>query len=88
MRYAYIMRRTTIMLPDELDARIRLEARRRGVSIADVAREAIEQHLPAPAETGHLGFFSVGEGGPPDASERTDEFVGKAVGRRRTQHSP
>lgn len=71
------------MLPDELDARIRLEARRRGVSIADVAREAIEQHVPVPAPAGRLGFFAVGEGGPTDASERVDELVGKAIARRR-----
>lgn len=82
-RYAVLMKRTTIMLPDELDARIRLEARRRGLSIADIARQAIEQHLPAPAPTGHLGFFAIGEGGPIDASERVDELVGKAVARRR-----
>ena len=31
------------MLPDDLDDRLRLEARRRGTSIADVAREAIDR---------------------------------------------
>lgn len=77
------MKRTTIMLPDELDARIRLEARRRGVSIADVAREAIERHVPAPVPTGRLGFFAIGEGGPIDGSQRVDELVGKAIARRR-----
>lgn len=71
------------MLPEDLDATIRLEARRRGVSIADVAREAIEQHLRSSTPSGRLGFFAVGEGGPPDASERVDELVGKAIGRRR-----
>jgi len=75
------------MLPDELDARIRLEARRRGVSIADIAREAIEQHVPGPTPTGRLGFFAAGEGGPRDASERVDEFVSKAIARRRPRHS-
>lgn len=73
------------MLPEELDARIRLEARRRGVSIADIAREAIEQHLPAPAPDGRLGFFAIGEGGPPDGSERVDELVRQAIARRRRQ---
>jgi len=77
------MKRTTIMLPDELDARIRLEARRRGSSIADIAREAIEQHVPGLEPTGRLGFFAIGEGMPIDASERVDEFVGKAIARRR-----
>jgi Ribbon-helix-helix protein, copG family len=88
MCYARLMKRTTIMLPEELDARVRMEARRRGVSIADIAREAIEQFVAPPAPTGHLGFFAVGEGGPPDASERVDEFVGKAIARRRRPRRP
>jgi hypothetical protein len=76
------MRRTTIMLPDDVDARLRLEARRRGVSVAQVAREAIERELP-PQTDGHLSFFGVGDGSPSDASERVDELVGKSVRRRR-----
>jgi hypothetical protein len=83
MRYAALMKRTTIMLPDELDVRIRLEARRRGVSIADIAREAIAQHLSSPAPAGRLSFFAVGEGRSSDASERVDELVGKAIARHR-----
>jgi plasmid stability protein len=35
------------MLPDDLDARLRLAARRRGVSVAQVARDAIERELPS-----------------------------------------
>jgi plasmid stability protein len=76
------MKRTTIMLPDDVDARLRLEARRRGQSIAQVAREAIERELPAPAD-GRLGFFAVGDGSPRDASERVDEFVADGIRRRR-----
>ena len=72
------------MLPDDVDARLRLEARRRGSSIADVAREAIDRQLPQPTADGRLSFFSVGKGSPTDASERVDEFVGKAVARRKS----
>lgn len=75
------------MLPDDVDARLRREAKRRGVSIADVAREAIDRHLPSPRSDGRLGFFAVGEGAPPDASERVDELVGRAVRRRRAGRS-
>jgi len=39
------MRRVTFMLPDDLDAKLRHEAARRGSTIADVIREAIESHL-------------------------------------------
>jgi plasmid stability protein len=81
------MRRTTIMLPDDLDGRLRLEARRRGTSIADVAREAIERQLPPAPEPGNLAFFAIGEGGPKNASERVDDHVGKAIRRRRVPRS-
>ncbi len=77
------MKRTTIMLPEEVDVRLRLEARRRGTSVAEVAREAIEKQLPAQPE-GRLSFFAAGDGSPQDASERVDELVGKSVRRRRT----
>jgi hypothetical protein len=70
------------MLPDEVDARLRLQARRRGISIAEVAREAIELQLP-PQPEGALSFFGVGEGSPEDASERVDELVAEGVRRRR-----
>jgi len=70
------------MLPDDLDARLRLEARRRGVSVAQVAREAIERALP-PQSDGHLSFFAVGDGSLSDASERVDELVAESVRRRR-----
>ncbi len=76
------MRRTTIMLPEDVDVRLRLEARRRGTSVAQVAREAIEQQLPEQAD-GSLSFFAVGDGSPQDASERVDELVAKSVRKRR-----
>jgi Ribbon-helix-helix protein, copG family len=87
MHYAVCVKRTTIMLPDDIDARLRLEARRRGSSIAEVAREAIERQLPQPSADGHLSFFSVGEGSPTDVSERVDEFVGQALDRRSSARS-
>jgi hypothetical protein len=76
------VKRTTIMLPDDLDVRLRLEAKRRSVSIADVAREAIDHHIPPARPEGGLSFFAIGEGGPPDASERVDEIAGDAMARR------
>jgi Ribbon-helix-helix protein, copG family len=75
------MGRITIILPDDVDARLRLEARRRDSSIAAVVREAIERRLPQRSADGRLGFFSVGEGAPADVSERVDEFVGRALNR-------
>jgi predicted transcriptional regulator len=82
MRYAVCVKRTTIMLPDDLDARLRHEARKRGVSIADVARRAIEEQLPEPGQSGTSSFFAIGAGGPSDAAGRVQDFVGPAIGRR------
>jgi predicted transcriptional regulator len=39
------MKRTTVKLPDELDARLRLEARRRGITVSQLTREAIAAFL-------------------------------------------
>lgn len=69
------------MLPDELDLRLRLEAKRRSASIADVAREAIDRHVGPVRPAARLSFFATGEGSEPDASERVDELVGEAIGR-------
>ena len=77
------MKRTTIMLPDALDARLRREASRRGVSIADVTRKALERELPEPGQGGALSFFAIGEGGPADVAAHADEWVRKAMDRRR-----
>jgi len=78
------MKRTTVTLPDGLDARIRQEARRRGVSIADVVREAIDRYLPAPSSAARLGFLAIGEADLDDASERVGELVGQSIRSRRT----
>jgi predicted DNA-binding protein len=70
------------MLPDELDDRLRLEARRRGTAIAVVAREAIERQLPPMPQPGELSFFAIGDGDPTDVSAHVDEHVARAVARR------
>jgi plasmid stability protein len=85
MRYVVCVKRTTIMLPDDVDARLRREARRRGTSIADVAREAIERQLPPEPEPGAFAFLAIGEGGPFDVSERADEHVAEAIRKRHSR---
>jgi hypothetical protein len=77
------MKRTTVMLPDDVLARVQREARRRGVPVAELVREAVDRQFPAPAPGQPLSFFAIGEGGPPDASERVDDYVRRAVRRRR-----
>ncbi len=82
MRYACIMKRTTVMLPDDVAARLRHEARRRGLSVAEVVREAVDRHVPPVRPGEPLSFFAIGEGGPPDASERVDDIVRASLRRR------
>ncbi|MCZ7588585.1 MAG: ribbon-helix-helix domain-containing protein [Gaiella sp.] len=71
------MKRTTIMLPDETAARVAREARRRGVSVAAVVREAVEEHLPA-EQPRKLSFIGIVEGSVDDAT-RVDEVVRDAI---------
>jgi hypothetical protein len=76
------MKRTTVMLPDALDDRLRREAGRRGVSIAELTRGALERELPEPEHNRALSFFAIGAGGAPDAAAHAKELVGRAVDRR------
>jgi len=72
------MRRTTVKLPDDLDARLRHEAERRGVTIADVTRTALEQHLGAGGRR-HLSAAAVGRSGHSDVSERIEEILASEI---------
>lgn len=39
------MKRTTVKLPDDLDALLRFEARKRGLTVSEMTREAIRSYL-------------------------------------------
>jgi predicted transcriptional regulator len=68
------MKRTTVKLPDELDARLRLEARRRGVTISELTREAIQTHLDGGGRRTLLAA-GAGRSGRADVSERIEELL-------------
>ncbi|MPZ23383.1 MAG: ribbon-helix-helix protein, CopG family [Dehalococcoidia bacterium] len=58
------MKRTTISLPDDLASAVAREARRRRVSISEVAREAIEARLGhTGVEHRRLPFAALGRSG-------------------------
>jgi len=65
------MKRTTIKLPDELDARLRHEAARCGVTVSALTRDAIEAHLGRR----RLGAAASGRSGRDDVSERVEEIL-------------
>lgn len=55
------MKRTTIVLPDDLAALLDWERRRRGISTAAVVREALDAYLGKPR--GHLAITALGRSG-------------------------
>lgn len=75
------MKRTTIILPDEMEARLRREARRRQTSMAEIAREALTAYLPPPTE-GRLSFTAIGESEEDDTAARAEEIVAELISRR------
>lgn len=68
------MRRTSIYLDSELDLRLKRESRRRGVSMADIVREAVRQYLPHDDDRRPpgAGAFSSGR---TDTAERAEEVL-------------
>jgi len=69
------MKRTTVKLPDDLDARLRHEADRRGVTISDLTREAIEAHLGERGGRRALLAAGAGRSGAGDISVRIEEIL-------------
>jgi len=68
----HTMKRTTVKLPDELDARLRHEAERRGMTVSDLTRQAIETHL---VEGGKRRLGAAGRSGRSDVSQRIEEIL-------------
>jgi hypothetical protein len=77
------VRRTTIKSRDELDARLRNEAERRGVTISELTRAALEAYLQAPAPGARRRVLSsaAGDSGRGDVSERIEEILADEFGR-------
>ncbi len=73
------MQRTTVKLPDELDARLRHEAQRRGTTVSQLTREAIETLLGAGTTRRKMIAAGAGSSGRQDISERIEELVANEV---------
>ena len=73
------MKRTTVKLPDELDARLRHEAVRRGTTVSQLTREAIEAHIGADGDRRRLLAAGAGASGRADISERIEEILADEV---------
>jgi predicted transcriptional regulator len=75
------MKRTTLKIPDSLDARLRHEAERRGLTISEVSREALEAYLGGSSGRRRLGAAKSGRSGRSDVSERIEEILASEAGR-------
>lgn len=76
------MRRTTVKLPDELDARLRHEAERRGRTVSELTREAIDAYLGGHDRRGrrHLLAAGAGRSGHGDVAETVEEILAREIG--------
>lgn len=77
---AYVVR-TTVKIPEELDEQLRHEARRRGSTISDVTRSALEAHLRGGRR--QLRAAAAGHSGNTDISEQIEQIISAELG-----HSP
>ncbi|HEX9890008.1 MAG TPA: CopG family transcriptional regulator [Nitriliruptorales bacterium] len=77
------MKRTTVKLPDDLDALLRHEASRRGVTLSELTRDAIAHHLGAAGSRRRLGAAGAGRSGRDDVSERIEQILAAEVGASR-----
>jgi plasmid stability protein len=74
------MKRTTVKLPDEIDAKLRHEAARRGTTIAEIVREALEAHLSSGKRRRFLSA-KAGRSGYHDTARRIEEILRQEWGR-------
>jgi predicted transcriptional regulator len=73
------MKRTTVKLPDELDALLRHEAQRRGITVSALTREAVERHLGASKGRRRLRAAAAGRSGRDDISERIEQILAEEL---------
>lgn len=74
------MKRTTVKIPETLDARLRHEAARRGTTISKVTREALEAFVAdEPPGRRRLRAAAAGRSGRSDVSERIEEILASEV---------
>ena len=80
MRYV----RTQVYFDPDQHHRLMQEARRRGISLAELLRRIVDQHLPAapraPREA-YLSIVGVAEDSARDVSVRHDQYLGETLAR-------
>lgn len=69
----YVMRRTTVYLPDDLKRELEAASRQSGRSEADLVREGVR--LAVARESPERPRIPLFESGRPDLAERVDELL-------------
>jgi len=72
------MTRITISLPDDMAARLTRDARRKGLSVSEVVRQALAPREPGRAR--RLPFASLGASGVADTSMNVDAVLAEGFG--------
>ena len=76
MRYDASMKRTTVMLPDELATLVELERQKRNASTAEVIRHALESYFGVGAtQPKRYSFIGIGDSGHTDTASRIEELL-------------
>jgi Arc/MetJ-type ribon-helix-helix transcriptional regulator len=78
------MKRTTISLPDELAGIVSREAQRRRVSVSELAREALREHVAGGklGEPRVLPFAGIGRSGTRRTARDAEEILAREWGGR------
>ena len=77
------MKRTTIFVEDNVLDALQAAARRRGVSLAQVTREALAAYVGRhKGKRKPLTFVAIGRRGRRDVAERFEELLKEGFGRR------
>ena len=74
------MKRTTVKLPEDLDAKLRLEAKRRGITVSELTRTAIETFLGNGVRR-RLASTGAGRSGRSDISVRIEQMLSEEAER-------
>ncbi len=76
------MKRTTIFADDEVLGALQAIARRRGVTLSEVTREALAVYVSrSQRRRKPLTLTGIGRSGRKDVAERAEELLGEGFGR-------
>jgi hypothetical protein len=84
------MKRTTVKIPDELDARLRHEAKRRETTISEITREALEAHLGGGGSVRRpilMSLAGMGSSGVNDSASNLDRYLAEIYEERHARRS-